>query len=53
MKAAAPLSVIRPLPVQAPTAFVRVRPRGLKGCGVTKAGRGRVACAGSRRITRL
>jgi len=28
-----PLLVGRPLPLQAPTAFVRIRPRGLRLCG--------------------
>ena len=38
----------RPLPVQAPTAFVRVRPRGVRTCGAPKAGRFR--CADPRRL---
>jgi hypothetical protein len=42
----------RPLPVQAPTAFVRIRPRSHSqaSCGMSKPGRYR--CAGTRRLTR-
>jgi hypothetical protein len=32
----------RPLPIQAPTAFVRIRPLGARVCG--QARRGRVVC---------
>jgi hypothetical protein len=41
----------RPLPVVAPTAFVRIRPPRVRACAV-KFGKGR-ACAGSRRVARL
>jgi hypothetical protein len=41
----------RPLPVVAPTAFVRIRPPRLRSCPV-KVGKGR-ACARSRRVARL
>jgi hypothetical protein len=42
----------RPLPVIAPTAFVRVRPREVRACGRTQVGKGR-SCAASRRLPRL
>jgi hypothetical protein len=41
----------RPLPIQAPTAFVRVRPRGARNCGLPKAGHRRCRAA-SRRLPR-
>jgi len=46
-----PLFVGRPLPVQAPTAFVRIRPRGVRICGESRRVRSRrcVAAAVIRR----
>jgi hypothetical protein len=41
-----------PLPLIAPTAFVRVRPREVRACGRTHVGKGR-GCAASRRFPRL
>ncbi|MDX6513587.1 MAG: hypothetical protein QOE36_3091 [Gaiellaceae bacterium] len=48
MKTAPPIG--RPLPVQVPTAFVRVRPRGQRPCGQAKPGR--FGCAAPRRLPR-
>ena len=39
--------LLRPLPLQAPTAFVRIRPRGAKPCGEAKPRRAR-RCASMR-----
>jgi hypothetical protein len=41
----------RPLPLQAPSAFVRVRPRGARSCALPKAGHRRCR-ASSRRLPR-
>ena len=42
----------RPLPLQAPTAFVRIRPRGRSGCGEARTATGRRCRAASRRFPR-
>jgi hypothetical protein len=46
-----PARVDRPLPVQTPAAFLRVRPR-KKICGTPQTSRGR-SCARSHRVTRI
>jgi hypothetical protein len=43
---------LRPLTVVAPTAFMRIRPRGVKPCGRSQVGKGR-SCAAARRIPRV
>ena len=41
----------RPLPLQAPTAFVRIRPSTLRGCGEPRP-TSRRSCADPRRLAR-
>jgi hypothetical protein len=43
---------IRPLPLIAPTAFMRIRARGATPCGRSLVGKGR-SCAASRRLPRV
>jgi hypothetical protein len=42
----------RPLPLVVPTAFVRIRPRGSKPCGIPATHTTRRNCAASRRLAR-
>jgi len=46
-----PSAVARPLPLQAPTAFVRIRPRGVRACGEISVATRR-SCARTRRLPR-
>ena len=42
----------RPLPLVVPTAFVRIRPRGARACGMPATHTTRRHCAASRRLAR-
>ncbi len=47
-----PFLIGRPLPLQAPTAFVRIRPRGRLVCGETRTAPHRRCRAAARRFPR-